>query len=58
MRCHICEEDRPDEQINVIKENRRIVGAVRLIIEIWYCNDRPECKTAATVIRRLFTTNT
>ena len=42
-RCHICEEERPDNKISVVSRPLIISGRECGQQNIRYCNDRPAC---------------
>ena len=42
-KCHICNDERPDERISVLTKPLIINGAACGEQNIRYCNDRPGC---------------
>ena len=48
-KCHICGDERPDENISVLTKPLVINGVPLLggVQNIRYCNDRPECLKGA-----------
>jgi hypothetical protein len=45
--CHVCGDERPDEQISVHKTQVELRGAVTVTQNVRYCNDRPACAEGA-----------
>lgn len=46
-KCHICGRERPDDKISVVSKAIRIDGRAVGMQNIRYCNDNPECASAA-----------
>ena len=42
-KCHICDEERPDEKVSVLTKPLIINGQTCGEQNIRYCNDRPAC---------------
>ncbi len=51
-KCHVCNEERPDAKISVLKTTWELAGREGIPVQqnVRYCNDRWECEAGAATI--------